>query len=71
MKVLQLESLEELGDVQSSYYFSTDLKRADPDLIEYNLSIGENNGYTKFTFTLSKAQQGIPSEKILLLKNDD
>jgi hypothetical protein len=71
VKALQLkDSLEELVDVQSSYYVLTDPKKADPDLLEYRLNIQTGGGCTTLSFSLRKRQQGFPSEKLVRLKND-
>ena len=70
VRALRLQNLEELVDVQSSYYVLIDPKKADPDLLEYRLKIQTRDGYTTLSFSLPKPQKGIPSEKIVRLKND-
>ena len=62
--------LDELVDVQSSYYITTNPHNAAPDLFEYRLKIQTKGGYTTLSFALHKPQHGIPSEKIVRLKND-
>lgn len=62
--------LQELVDVQSSYYVLTDPHNAAPDLFEYQVKIQEAGGYTTLTLWLPKPQKGIPSEKIVRWKND-
>ena len=63
-------NLDELVDVQSSYYVLTDPHNAAPDLFKYLLKVQTRGGYTTLSFTLPKPQRGIPSEKIVRLKND-
>lgn len=71
VKVLRLlGGLEELVVVQSSYYALTDLKKEDPVLVEYRLKVQTGGGYTTLSFSLPKPQRGVPSEKIVRLKND-
>ena len=71
VKALRLDrDLDELVDVQSSYYVLTDPHNAMPDLFEYRLKIQTEGGYTTLSFSLPKRQRGIPSEKIVRLKND-
>jgi hypothetical protein len=71
VKVLRLNrDLDELVDVQSSYYVLTDPHNAMPDLFEYRLKIQTVDGYTTLAFSLPKPQRGIPSEKIVRIKND-
>ncbi len=70
VRALRLQSLEELVDVQSSYYILTGSKKGDPDLLRYGLKIQTVRGFTTLSFSLSKRQDGIPSEKIVRLKND-
>lgn len=71
VRALRLQDgLEELVDVQSSYYVPADPKKADPDLVEYRLKIQTEGDYTTLSFSLPKQQRGIPSEKIVRLKND-
>jgi hypothetical protein len=70
VRALRLHTLEELVDVQSSYYVLTDPKKADPDLVVYRLKIQTGDGYTTLSFSLPKPRKGIPSEKVVRLKND-
>lgn len=71
IKALRLDYyLQELADVQSSYYVLTDPNNAAPDLFEYQARIQEAGGYTTLTLWLPKPQKGIPSEKIVRWKND-
>ena len=71
VKVLRLDhDLDELVDVQSSCFVLTDPRNAGPDLFEYELKIQTADGYTTLSFRLPKPQKGIPSEKIVRLKND-
>lgn len=65
-----LKGLQELADVQSSYYVLTDLHRAAPDLFVYRMNVETAGGYTTLSFQLPKPQKGIPSEKIVRIKND-
>ena len=64
------DGLEELVDVQSSYYILTDPHNAAPDLLEYRLKVRTEGGYTTLSFSLPKPEKGIPSEKIVRLRND-
>jgi len=71
VKALRLDYyLHELVDVQSSCYVLTDPHNAAPDLFEYQTKIETAGGYTTLSFWLPKPQRGIPSEKIVRLKND-
>ena len=71
VKALRLDrDLDELVDVQSSYYVLTDSHNAMPDLFEYRLKIQTEGGYTTLSFSLPKTQRGIPSKKIVRWKND-
>jgi len=71
IKALQLDrDLDELADVQTSFYVLTNPHNAMPDLFEYRFKIQTEGGYTTLSFTLPKRQRGIPSEKIVRLKND-
>jgi hypothetical protein len=70
VRALRLQNLEELVDVQSSYYVLSDPKRQDPDLVRYRLVLEDKRGYTTLSFSLPKPQRGIPSEKIVRWKND-
>ena len=70
VKALRLDhDLDELVDVQSSYYVQTNPHNAAPDLFQYHLKVQMQGGYTTFTFSLSKPQPGIPTEKIARVKN--
>jgi len=64
------DGLDELADVQSSYYILTDPHNAAPDLFEYRVKVRAEAGYTTLSFSLPKRQRGIPSKKIVRLKND-
>lgn len=71
IKILRLDYyLAELADIQSSCWVLTNPHNAAPDLFEYRLKIQTGGGYTTFILTLPKPQRGIPSEKIVRLKND-
>ena len=71
VKALRLGyDLQELVDVQSSCYVITDPHNAAPDLFVYQLQIQTVGGYTTLSFSLTKPQKGIPSQKIVRLKND-
>lgn len=64
-------SREELFDIQTSYYLdSRDHKSVSPDAVDYRLKIDANRDYTTFTFWTTETGRGIPSEKIIKLKND-
>ena len=69
VRALRLRSLEELVDVQSSYYVLINARNVAPHLFEYRLKIQTEGNYTTLFFSLPKPQRGIPSEKIVRLKN--
>lgn len=72
VKILQLDYyMTESADITSSSWVLTDPHNAAPDLFEYQLKVQTAGGYTTFIFTLPKPQRGIPSEKIVRLKNDE
>ncbi len=71
VKALRLNhDLEELADVQSSYWRVTNPHNAEPDLFEYHLKIRTESGYTTLSFSLPKPRYGLPSEKTVRWKND-
>jgi hypothetical protein len=72
VKVLALNhSLEELFDVQISYWVeSRNPGQLTPDPVEYRIKIEKDRAYTTFTFWTPEPRKGIPSEKIVRLKND-
>lgn len=72
VKALTLtHSLEELFDVQTSYYVDgRDPKKVSPDSVEYRVKVHTSGDYTSITFWTPKSRRGIPSEKIVRLKND-
>jgi hypothetical protein len=70
VRALRLHSLDELVDVQSSYYVLSDIQNATPELVEYRLKIQTERDYTTLSYSLPKPQRGLPSEKIVRLKND-
>jgi len=72
VKVLRLDhDLDELADVQCSYWIVTNPHNASPDLFDYHLKILTDGSYTTLSFRLSKPQKGIPSEKIVRWRNED
>ncbi len=71
VKVLRLDDdLEELVDIQCSYYIVTNPHNAGFDEFEYRLNAKTEGRYTTLTFSLPKRQKGLPSEKIVRIKND-
>jgi hypothetical protein len=71
VKALRLDhDLDELVDVQCSYWIVTNPHNAGPDEFEYRLNVQREGGYTTLIFSLPKPQKGIPSEKIVRIKND-
>ena len=71
VKALRMNrDLDELVDVQSSCLVLTNPHNAMPDLFEYRLDVQTEHGYTTLSFSLPKRQRGIPSEKIVRIKND-
>jgi len=70
VRVLRLASLDELVDVQSTYYVLTDPKESEPELVRYRLRIQTESAYTTLIFTLPAPRRGLPSEKIVTLKHD-
>lgn len=70
--VLRLDhDLDQLVDVQTSYYVLTNPHNAAPDLFEYHLNIQREAGYTTLSLTLSEPRYGLPSEKIIKWKDDE
>jgi hypothetical protein len=71
VKVLRLDHyLDELADVQCSYYIVTNPHNAGPDEFDYQLRVQTEGDYTAFIFWLPKPRYGLPSEKIVRIKND-
>jgi hypothetical protein len=71
VKALRLDhDLDELVDVQCSYFIVTNPHNAGPDEFQYRLNARVEGGYTTLSFSLPKPQRGIPSEKIVRIKND-
>ena len=71
IKALRLDhALEEVVDVQSSYYILANPHNAAPDLLEYRVKIHSDRDYTTLSFSLPARHKGIPSEKIVRLRND-
>lgn len=74
VKVFRLrDGLKELVDVQSSYHVSIEPQEGDSIftvLAEYRLKIQTDGGYTTLSFSLPGPQRGLPTEKIVSLKND-
>jgi len=71
IKALRLDhDLDELVDVQCSYWIVTNPHNAGPDEFEYRLKVQREGEYTTLIFSLPKLQKGIPSEKIVRIKND-
>ncbi len=71
VKALRLDhDLDELADVQSSYWVVTNPHNAGPDEFNYRLKVQKWGGYTTLTFSLPKPRYGLPSEKIVRWKND-
>jgi hypothetical protein len=56
VRALRLQSLEELVDVQSSYYILTDSKKGDPYLLRYGLKIETVRGFTTLSCFGHEAQ---------------
>jgi hypothetical protein len=71
VKALRLDhDLDELADVQCSYWIVTNPHNASPDEFDYQLKVQTEGGYTTLTFSLPKPRYGLPSEKIVRIKND-
>jgi len=71
VKALRLDhDLDELADVQCSYWIVTNPHNAGPDEFDYHLKVQTEGGYTTLTFWLPKPRYGLPSEKIVKIKND-
>ncbi len=71
VKALRLDDdLDELADVQCSYWVLTNPHNAGPDEFDYRLKVQTGGGYTTLTFWLPKPRYGLPSEKIVKIKND-
>jgi hypothetical protein len=70
VKALRLDhDLDELADVQCSYWIVTDPHNAEPDLFEYHLKIHTAGDYTTLSFRLPGPRYGLPSEKIVSWKS--
>jgi hypothetical protein len=67
---LTRDSLDELCDVQTSYWVNS-LKpdRTSPDLVEYHIKVGKSHGYTVLSFCIPYPRRGMPSEKRVMIKN--
>ena len=71
VKALRLDhDLDELADVQCSYWIVTNPHNAGPDEFDYQLKVQTESGYTTLTFWLPKPRYDLPSEKIVKIKND-
>ena len=71
VKALRLDhGLDELVDVQSSFYVLTSPHNATPDLFEYRLTAKNEGDCTKLSFSLPRPQRGIPAVRIVKLRND-
>ena len=71
IKVLRLnDDLDEVADVQSSYYVVTDPHNAGPDLFEYRLKIRSEGDLTTLSLSLPKPRYGLPSEMLVKWAND-
>jgi hypothetical protein len=67
---LTRDSLDELCDVQTSYYVSS-LKpdATSPDFVEYQMKVTKSQGYTVLAFWTAQQRRGMPSEKKVMLRN--
>jgi hypothetical protein len=71
VKALRLDhDLDELADVQCSYWIVTNPHNAGPDEFDYRLKVQTEAGYITFTFWLPMPRYGLPSEKIVKIKNE-
>jgi len=71
VKALRLDhDLDELVDVQCSYWIVTNPHNAGPDEFDYQLKVQTEGGYTTLSFWLPKPRYGLPSEKVVRIKND-
>jgi len=71
VKALRLDhDLDELADVQCSYWIVTNPQNAEPDLFEYHLKVRTEGGCTALSFSLPGPRYGLPSEKIVKWKNN-
>ena len=71
VKALRLDhELDELVDVQSSYYVLANSHEAAGDLVEYRVKMRTKGGYTTLSFYLPTRHHGLSSEKIVRFKND-
>lgn len=71
VKALRLDrGLIELADVQTSYRFEPAPKDLDSKIVEYGLKAQTDGSYTTLTISLRKPQRGLPTQKILRIKND-
>ena len=62
--------MDELADVQSSYYIMTNPHNAGPDEFDYQLKIQIEGDYTTLIFSLPKLRYGFPAKKIVRIQND-
>jgi hypothetical protein len=69
IKVLRLDdTLDELVDVQSSYWIVTNPHNVSPDEFDYQLKVQIEGDYTTFIFSLPKPRYGLPAEKIVRIR---
>jgi hypothetical protein len=69
IKILRLDhDLDEMADVQCSYYIVTNPHNASPDEFDCRLRVQAEGDYTTFTFWLPKPLYGLPSDKIVRIK---
>lgn len=70
VKILNLGGeLEELADVQCSYYLPRD--EGDPEEVVYRIDAKEEGDRSVITFTLPKARPGLPAEKIVAVRSGE
>ena len=62
------ESLEEVCDVQTSYYVNVP-HRTSPDRVDYQVKAARSKGHTVLTFRTGQARHGVPWEKIVMVRN--
>jgi hypothetical protein len=68
---LSVDSLQELCDVQTSYYVnSLQPHITSPDRIDYQIKAEAAHGYTVFSFWTADRGRGLPAEKKVMVKND-
>jgi len=72
VKALRLghQNLDELADVQCSYWIVTNPHNAGPNEFHYQLEVQTKGDHATLSFVLPKPRYGLPLQKIVRIKND-